>query len=191
MSIAVPFLEPSASGHNSSSPPVSIPDIKDPSERQAAIGGFVAMNALVATLMVYDEEQFDYKLLALGTLISSLEYTGNMLPDYEKPTWEARILAAITIVEIAGEKIQHWDIEYESGPLIGKAGAGGPLWDGIHGFCKERWGLWQRRFLELGVDTSETLLSDETREKARKAGEAMLKLSAGPDEGSSEASPSS
>jgi len=64
-----------------------------------------------------------------------------MLKDHEENSWEGYILAAAAISEIAGEKLQRWDFEFESGPLIGDLGAGGPLWDGKHGFCKKRWEL--------------------------------------------------
>jgi hypothetical protein len=157
-------------------PLVSISDIKDPSKHQAAIDAFVATNALVATLLTYDEEMFDYRSFILWTFRSALEYTGSMLEDWDKDSWEGHVLAAAALVEIAGERIPHWDFEFESGPLIGDMGAGGPLWDGKHGFCKGRWHLWQRRFFELSADTTEALLSDKTREKARKAGETMFHL---------------
>lgn len=132
--------------------------------------------------ITYDDERFNCRNLALWTFRSALEYTASTLEDYEEDSWESHILAAAAIAEIAGEKIQHWDFEFESRPLIGDMGVGGPLWDGKHGVCKGRWELWQRRFFELSADTTETLLSNETREKARKAGEAMSKPSAGPDE---------
>ena len=91
-----------------------------------------------------------------------------MPEDDAEHEWEGHILAAAAIVGIAGEKIQHWDFEFESGPRIGDK----------HRFCKGRWELWQRRFFELSDDTDEPLLSDEAREKARVAGETMARLGA-------------
>jgi hypothetical protein len=133
----------------------------------------------VATLLAYDEERFNYRSLALWTFRSALEYASSAPQDSEEGSWEGHVLAAAEIAEIAGEKIRHWDFEFESGPFIGDMGAGGPLWNGKHGFCKERWELWQRRFLEL---SAEPLLSDKAREKARMAGETMARLSARSDE---------
>jgi hypothetical protein len=137
------------------------------------------VNALVATLLTYDEELFDYRNFILWTFRSALEYTASMpeCDDAEKE-WEGHVLAAAAIAEIAGAKVRDWDFEFESGPYIGDPGAGGALWDGKHGFCKGRWELWQRRFFEVSADTTEALLSDEAREKARMAGEIMVKLSA-------------
>ena len=160
-------------------PLVSVLDVDDATKRQTAIDGFVAVNALVATLMDYDEERFKgYRNLALWTFRSALEYTSSMPEDDAEHEWEGHVLAAAAMAEIAGEKIQGWDFEFESGPWIGDMGAGGPLWDGKHGFCKGRWELWQRRFFELSDDTDEPLLSDEAREKARVAGETMARLGA-------------
>jgi hypothetical protein len=160
-------------------PPVGIyDDADDSTKRQEAAVRFIAVNALVATLLVYDEERFKYRNLALWTFRSALEYTSSAPQDGEEGSWEGHVLAAAEISEIAGEKIRHWDFEFESGPFIGDMGAGGPLWDGKHGFCKGRWELWQRRFFELSADTTEPLLSDRAREKARMAGETMARLSA-------------
>jgi hypothetical protein len=160
-------------------PLVSTLDVDDATKRQTAIDGFVAVNALVATLLDYDERRFrGNRNLALWTFRSALEYTPSMPEADAEQEWEGHVLAAAAIVEIAGEKIQHWDFGFESGPLIGDMGAGGPLWDGKHGFCKGRWELWQTRFFELSADTAEPLLSGEAREKARVASETMARPSA-------------
>jgi hypothetical protein len=149
-------------------PLVSISDADDPTKRQTAIDGFVAVNALVVTLLDYDEEAFKgHRTLALWTFRSALEYPQSMPEDDAEQEWEGHVLAAAVMVEIAGEKIQNWDFEFESGPWIGDMGAGGPLWNGKHGFCKGRWELWQRRFFELSAGPAVSLLSDEAREKAR------------------------
>ena len=153
---------------------VSVSDADDITKRQTAIDGFVAVNALVATLMVHDEGRFnDNQNLALWTFRRALEHTHGEPEDLKTGAWEGVVLAAAELAVIAGEKIRYWDFEFEFGPLIGDMGAGGPLWDGKHGFCKERWELWQRRFFELSSDTAEPLLSGKARERARIAGEVM------------------
>ena len=55
-----------------------------------------------------------------------------MPEDDAEQEWEGHIPAAAAIVGIAGEKIQHWDFEFESGPWIGDK----------HRFCKGRWELY-------------------------------------------------
>lgn len=79
--------------------------------------------------------------------------------------------AAAKLVEIAGPKISGWHHEYEYGPrVMMDPGKGGPLWNGLHGFCRERWTFWRKRFFELA---RETRLGSSIREDARRAGEMM------------------
>jgi hypothetical protein len=69
--------------------------------------------------------------------------------------------------------IYEWDVEFESGPLIGDKGVGGKLWDGKHAFCKGRWELWKRRFFEISDEGS---FGGEVGDCARKASEMMAKI---------------
>lgn len=131
------------------------------------------MNRLIATLMTYDEKRFNYDNLSLYTFRTALECAADspMRNECEEPDWRiCHIIAASELIKIAGHIIYRWDFEFESGPLIGDRGKGGPLWDGKHGFCKERWQLWKRRFFEVGVEEG---LSDEVRACAKEAAEAM------------------
>lgn len=130
------------------------------------------MNALIAKLMTFDDKRFDYRDLMLWTFRTALEYAAEE-PNREAPGPDRRkchILAAAELVKIAGHLIRHWDFEYEFGPLDGDPGAGGALWNGKHGFCKGRWELWKRRFIEVSFEEE---LSDEVRACAKTASETM------------------
>jgi hypothetical protein len=157
--------------------PVDLLHSTDQATRQMGVGRFVAMNVLIALLMVHDQDRFDYRSFTLYAFKSALEYSESVPeaeddeqhPDYQK----GHILAAAKLVEIAGSIIHEWDFEFESGPLIGDKGSGGALWDGKHGFCKGRWELWKRRFFEISDEGS---FGDEVGDCARKAGEAMAEI---------------
>lgn len=137
------------------------------------------MNALVATLMTYDEDRFDLRSFTLWTFRSALEYTVDMPEEGEEEAGndsrECHILAAVKLVEIAGHVICRWDYEFCSGSLVGDPGKGGALWDGMHWFCRGRWGLWKWRFREVSCEEG---MSEEVKQKARRAGEAMAKVDA-------------
>jgi hypothetical protein len=134
----------------------------------------VAVSGLVATLIVYNEKQFDYQLSVLWTLRSALEcpsWIGTQ-KDREQ-SLDCYVKAAAKVIEIAGRKIRRWDHEYEHGPLIGDPGSGGDLWEGKRGFCKERWELWRQRFVHL---SGEDRLNEDVRNCARRAGEIMAEI---------------
>jgi hypothetical protein len=82
-------------------------DADDSTKRQEAAARFVAVNALVASLLVYDEERFNYRNLALWTFRSALEYTSSAPEESKEGSWEGHVLAAAEISGIAGEKIRH------------------------------------------------------------------------------------
>jgi hypothetical protein len=155
--------------------PVDLLRSTDQATRQTGVGRFVAMNVLIALLMVHDQDRFDYRSFTLYTFRSALEYSASApeydedVPDYQK----CHILTAAKLVEIAGSLIYEWDVEFESGPLIGDKGSGGKLWDGKHGFCKGRWELWKRRFFGISDEGS---FGDEVGDCARKATEVMAKI---------------
>lgn len=143
-------------------------------KRQAVIDGFVAVNELVATLILYDEERFKYHLFLLWSLRSALERPSwVVMAGDRKAILECYVKAAAKLIEIAGPEIRHWEHEYEHGPLVGDPGSGGDLWQGKGGFCKDRWELWRRRFGELSVEEG---LGAEARGCAMRAGEMMAEI---------------
>jgi hypothetical protein len=162
-------------------PSVQLSVDTDPATRPAITDRFVALNTLIALLMTYNQDRFDYRSFTLYTFRNGLEYSASApkyiveVPDYQK----CHVVAATKLVEIAGSIIYEWDIEFESGPLIGDKGRGGKLWDGKHGFCKGRWELWKRRFFEISADGS---FGDKVEDCARKAGEVMAKIDGRPGE---------
>lgn len=131
------------------------------------------MNRFMALLMATQEPVFDYSIFALWALREALEGVPKSLErDLDPPG--AHIPAAAVWIEILGVEIHDWDEEWESGPCIGARGKGGPLWKGKHGFCKERWELWRRRFGELANGTEGDEFGEEVRTTAREA-EQMMK----------------
>jgi hypothetical protein len=156
-------------------PSVYLPNNTDPATRRVIIDRFVAMNTLIALLMVHDQERFDYRSFALYTFRSAPEYSESAPEDDEQypDSQKCHVLAAAKLVEIVGSTIYEWDFEFESGTLVGDKGYGGALWDGKHGFCKGRWELWKRRFFEIGCGDS---FGSEVGECARKASEIMAAI---------------
>jgi hypothetical protein len=156
-------------------PSVYLPYNTDPATRHVIIDRFVAMNTLIALLMVHDQARFDYRSFTLYTFRSALEYSESAPEDDEQhpDSQKCHILAAAKLVEIARSMIYDWDFEFEFGSLIGDKGSGGALWDGKHGFCKGRWELWKRRFFEIGDEGN---FGDEVGECARKAAEVMAEI---------------
>lgn len=135
--------------------------------RETAVEYFVARSFVIAALMNYDEERFRYGLHMLWTCREALE---TPLPSHEVDCF---IPGAAKLIEVAGERICSWHYEFESGSLVGAPGKGGPLWDGLYWFCRERWDFWQGRFLELADDDR---IWSVAREKARDAGVAMREI---------------
>lgn len=86
---------------------------------------------------------------------------------------DAFLPAAAAWIDLAGKSLKQCEDDFppDRGAQPGK---GSPLWEGRHGFCPERWSLWQKRFDELAADAQ---LEQSLREVARKAGEQMRKLS--------------
>jgi hypothetical protein len=132
---------------------------------------FTAVNELMARLMLHDSGKFDYSLFALWTMRNALEYPlpYSADPRQNQPSL-CSIPAAVRLVEIAGRLIYRWDHEFKHGPLEGRPGMGGLLWNGKHGFCRERWALWHSRFVDL---SSEQWLDEEYRDGAKRAADIM------------------
>lgn len=96
-------------------------------------------------------------------------------PPMETTHLDADVPAAAAWIHNAGQAMLTWEFEYESGPLRGDPGRGGPLWSGQHGFCKERWALWKKRFYEV-AEMDE--LPEDLRGVAKSAAEEMEEVEA-------------
>lgn len=147
-------------------PSVPGPD-SPPESRQKAISDFINVNRFTALLMATEEPVFNYSWFALVTLREALETPPKELP----PTapLDTCIPAAAVWIEVLGVEIYEWDEEFEHGPLVGAPGRGGPLWNGKHGFCEDRWALWRERFGELARMEDVSGLGEQTRTTAREA----------------------
>lgn len=137
---------------------------------------FAAANILIGRLMLHDEKRFDYRLEALWTLRDALEYPilGNSDKQQLARLYRA-VPAATKLIETIGQRIYQWCYESQGKPQE-DPGPRGPLWKGDCGFCVGRWELWQKRFLELGDESS---LSEEDRQGAKKAANTMSGISQG------------
>jgi hypothetical protein len=143
----------------------------DTPKRQTVIEGFVAVNELLAILIMHNEKRFEYRLFALWTFRSALERPSWIGTEVDREaSLKCYVKGAAKLVEIAGSRIRRWDHEYEYGPLVGDPGSGGDLWEGKRRFCRERWAVWRRRFGELSCEVG---LGGEVRGSARRAGEIM------------------
>ncbi|KAF7187966.1 hypothetical protein HII31_10866 [Pseudocercospora fuligena] len=145
---------------------------QDGKKRQDGIDAFVHINQFAAKLFEADSRRFDYSMFALWTMRDALESTVSHRNQDTGPL-DAFLPAAAAWIDLAGKSLRQCkdDFPPDRGANPGK---GGPLWEGKHGFCHERWSLWQKRFDELASDSQ---LSQSLRETARKADEQMRKLS--------------
>ena len=143
-------------------------------ERRQAIARFVNINKLAALLMRSQLPVFAgfdrFDIFALWTMRAALE-TPVPRTDFDAP--DAQIPAAAALVSILGREMYSWDREFPYGGRQGDPGRGGPLWQGQHGPCKERWQLWRRRFGELSRAAE---LSDELKTIAREAEAQMAEI---------------
>lgn len=95
---------------------------------------------------------FEYDMFALWSMRSALESPLDLMNLEGIETPEVNVPAAAVWILILGEEMFFWNNEYPHGPTEGDPGVGGPLWEGQHGFCLERWKLWRSRFGELSVE---------------------------------------
>lgn len=137
------------------------------------IRSFINLNTFVALLNKTGKPNFNFSIFALWTMRAALESPVHETRA-EQPV-HAWIPAAAEWVRVMGAQMYQWDREYKSGSIHGAPGRGGPLWDGKHGFCKERWALWRRRFDELAA-SEESELDEETRAIARQAATQMAQV---------------
>ena len=129
---------------------------------------FLNVNKFAAQLLRTDEMFMSYDWWALVVMREALEYPD--LYNIDRPQPDVLIPTALAWLSISGPQIYTWDKEFLISPTKGDRGRGGPLWSGQHGFCKERWELWKRRFGEL---SSSTELSEDLR---KLAGECVAKM---------------
>lgn len=95
---------------------------------------------------------------------------------------EARVSAALAWLEVVGDEIFEWKDEWEYGPYKGDRGGGGPLWNGKHGFCKERFKFWRERFGKIareGEVKRDVLDQEVTRAAAGRAEAITLRIESG------------
>ena len=122
---------------------------------------FLNVNKFAAQLLRTDEMFMSYDWWALVVMREALEYPD--LYNIDRPQPDALIPTALAWLSLSGPQICTWDKEFLISPTKGDRGRGGPLWSGQHGFCKERWKLWKRRFGEL---SSSIELSEDLRKLA-------------------------
>ncbi|KAJ5131441.1 uncharacterized protein N7515_007480 [Penicillium bovifimosum] len=141
-------------------------DASPPDRRQSTISQIINRDKLVARLMATKEPVFAYSWFALITLREALETpTEELSPE----SLEALIPAAAAWISILGKEIYEWNEEFD-----GALGRGGPLWEGRHGFSKERWQLWRKRFGDMA--RTELAIGDELKTSASEAVSMMQKI---------------
>ncbi|KAL2795564.1 hypothetical protein BJX66DRAFT_301891 [Aspergillus keveii] len=129
-----------------------------PEKKSHAIRRWININRFAALLMATEEPIFaTYSWFALITLRQALETPIDQM-SAQNPL-DAWVPAAAAWIEVLGVEIHEWEEEFPSGGNRGAPGRGGPLWEGKHGFCKGRWGLWRERFgsLARAEDVSESV----------------------------------
>ena len=85
--------------------------------------------------------------------------------------------AAVQWLLISGRQIFTSTAVYESGSGRGDPARGGELWDGVHGFCRDRWDFWRSRLEALLQPEIAAELARETVEWARRAVDVMVRIS--------------
>lgn len=116
----------------------------------------------------------DLKIYGLWTLRVALENGSSNGPssddlqllDFVVPAAAQWILHAGKAIFNCGDVVQEDEIQGNDLATVG-------LWKGKHGFCKERWTLWKKRF-ELAHSVEE--LNAVSREVARQATKAMEEI---------------
>jgi hypothetical protein len=132
----------------------------------------------------------DFKCYAIWALRSALEDAPwttppNIDPRYDEDTkarlrhesspqvLDGYVPPAAQWIFHAGRLIFGSADEYAASPTAGDPAAGGPLWTGKHGFCRERWDFWKRRFVWVSEQAE---LDASTRDVARAAADAMAEI---------------
>lgn len=139
---------------------------------QDVIAQFINVNAFAARLASNKAlPNLSLSILALWTMRPTLETPIIQLSSQDP--LEAFLPAAAAWIKIAGACIYVWREVFPHGHLVGSPGRGGPLWNSEHGFSKERWSLWKRRFGELA---SSAAVADELRTTAKEAESTMTEI---------------
>jgi hypothetical protein len=139
---------------------------KDESAYSQAITRFMIANKFVAHLLCAGTGR--YKIFMIWTMRSALEYSPDQRRGVDDP--EIYVPAAAACIMIAGEKIRSFEDDFPPGELTGRPAMGGPLWEGKHGFCEERWRLWKERFLSVSQELG---ISEHTKTVAKEAHDEM------------------
>ena len=132
---------------------------------------WLSIDALAARITAFQCDT-DFKVFGIWSLREALE-DGSWEEDGPQEilsTLDGSVPAAGQWIFYAGRTIFACEDESEPSPRGGDPMRGGALWNGKHGYCEERWGLWKKRFEWVqGVVT----LSASTKEIAKKAVAAM------------------
>lgn len=134
-----------------------------------AVARFWAVNKFVAHLLHDGQSRFN--LFILWTMRTALESSPDRRDAMDNP--EVFVPAAAACISIAGQEIRSCNADYPPGERTGRPGSGGPLWEGKHGFCEERWRLWKERFLSV---SGESGISEEVGRAARDAHDEMERI---------------
>nr|POF02123.1 hypothetical protein CFP56_69038 [Quercus suber] len=145
--------------------------------RAEAMTEFTNFHRFLAMLMATEEPVFNYSWFALVALRSALETPVGTLYSFPADKAEPWIRAASAWIEIMGFEIFGWDENFATGAARGAPGSGGPLWNGKHGFCMDRWGFWRQRFVEIA--TMEGVFDEQTRKAAEEAEIMMSEIQSG------------
>jgi len=135
-----------------------------------AATNFLNISRFLARMEATSIPALSFRTFVLWTMRTALEFPGTQRPDTI-----LFVPAAAAWIQIAGAQILHWNNEYPQGQRLGAPGRGGPLWEGKHGFCRERWALWRGRFGDFATASSG---SQEVRKAARQAEERMKEIEA-------------
>ena len=129
-------------------------------------------NAFIAQLVsIYGFYQYDhYALYAMRWALEESTICKRQITAHELGM---EVPAAAAWIAEAGEWMWKCRRVWEG---QGDAGDGGDLWDGVRGFCPERWALWQRRF-EWVVGRED--VRDEARNAAGEAARRMREIAPG------------
>lgn len=123
--------------------------LAESSERQRGAADFIYGNEFLARMTGTSIAALNFRLYAVWTMRSALEHPGTQRSEHD--ALDLWVPAAAAWIEVLGPQMYRWTDEYPSGPRVGAPGRGGALWDGKHGFCKERWTLWRTRFREIAA----------------------------------------
>jgi hypothetical protein len=113
------------------------------------------LNAFAARLTA--SQVVDLSLYAIWTMRDALE---TPLGEIETASRDQTLRAAALWIELCGERLRSLEQVWEVHPTKGDPARGGPLYNGPHGFCGQRWEFWRERFTSLGEEES---LRVETR----------------------------